>query len=107
MAINGMTDNVQLQPENELKAPSPPPVDLGTLVVPMFPDPTTSPAAFLDHLKFLGVSDLVTAWEHLTRPPVRLTSTNRYDEDSICSWTDRMDILVVSNVIHLLISTSH
>lgn len=60
-----------------------------------FPDPTASPKEFYDYLKSLSISDLVTPWEHLLHRPIRIPSTNRYEESIVSTWTDRMDILVV------------
>jgi hypothetical protein len=85
----------------QLKAGSPKPQPLA-IDPPPFPDPKTSPADFLTYLRSLAIEDLVAAFQHLQAPPVRVISTNLFDEDVISAWTDRMDVLVVSSSLNII-----
>jgi len=92
MDTNGTTD---LMTREDIKHPSPElkPLDKS---FPPFPDPKTSPKEFLVRLRSIAIDDLVTAFEHLKASPVRVVSTQLYDESAVGAWTDRMDMLIVS-----------
>ena len=68
----------------------------------LFPDPDASPIEFLVYLKSLSINDLASSWEHLNLHPGRTPPLNLYDEASAESWTDRMDIFLVSTTHCLL-----
>ena len=104
MATNGTSEKPSSNAGEELKATSPAePGAAETPVPPPVPDLNTSPAEFLTYLKSVGLDELTSAWEHLQKPPVRLASSNRYQESAITAWSDTMDILVVSTDLCLLI----
>ena len=78
-----------------------PPADITADTI-VFPDPITSPAEFLQHLRSLPMADLGTAWQHYLLRPICVASTNQYVESMVDSWLDQMDTLTVS-----LITTLH
>ncbi len=68
-----------------------------------FPDPDTSPEEFLAFLKALTIKDLALSWEHLKRRPGRVSPSNLFDEECVDSWTDKIDIYMVSTRFFIIL----
>lgn len=97
MTTNGVS-NTSVVPTNDDSTKPPGSPQPGVDASPTFPDPKTSPTAFLGYLRSLATKDLVSPWEHLQAAPARSGPDNRYVQDEISAWTDHMDVLLVSGL---------